>query len=127
MQAKHLYLVFYGYYFIIFLDRKKENIIINCTNILNRILSQEYLLYYYFEIMGIQIMDKPNKNDENCQERPMNTNFEEIFYQSPLGIVLYDKKGRLINANDSALNIARIPKLDDILDNNIFDIPTIAF
>ena len=71
-------------------------------------------------------MDKPNKNDENCQERPMNTNFEEIFYESPIGIAFYDKKGRLINANDSALNIARIPKLDDILDNNIFDIPSIA-
>ena len=73
--------------------------------------------------MGTQIMDKPNKNDENCQERPMNTNFEEIFYQSPIGIFLYDKEGRLINANDSALHIARIPKLNDVLGTNIFDNP----
>ena len=68
-------------------------------------------------------MDKPNKSYAECQERPMNTNFEEIFYQSPIGIFLYDKEGRLINANDSALNIARIPKLDDVLGTNIFDNP----
>ena len=71
-------------------------------------------------------MDKPNKNDEHCQARAINTNFEEIFYHSPIGIFLYDKKGRLTNANDSALNIARIPKLDDVLDTNIFDNPKIA-
>ena len=71
-------------------------------------------------------MDKPNKNNENCQERPMNTNFEEIFYQSPIGIIFYDEEGRLTNANDSALNIARIPKLEDVLGTNIFDNPKIA-
>ena len=71
-------------------------------------------------------MDKPNKNNENCQERPMNTNFEEIFYQSPIGIIFYDEEGRLTNANDSALNIAKIPKLEDVLGTNIFDNPKIA-
>ena len=71
-------------------------------------------------------MDKPNKNNENCQEQPMNTNFEEIFYQSPIGIFLYDNEGKLTNANNSALNIARIPKLDDVLGINIFDNPKIA-
>ena len=68
-------------------------------------------------------MDKPNKNNKNCQERLINTNFEEIFYQSPIGTFFYDKEGRLTNANDSALNIARIPKLDDVLGTNIFDNP----
>ena len=71
-------------------------------------------------------MDKPNKNDENGQARPINTNFEEIFYQSPIGILLYDKEGTLTNANDSALNIARIPKLNDVLGTNIFDNPILA-
>jgi PAS domain S-box-containing protein len=71
-------------------------------------------------------MDKPNENNENCRERLMNTNFEEIFYQSPIGIFFYDKEGRLTNANDSALNIARIPKLDNVLDTNIFDNPILA-
>ena len=36
------------------------------------------------------------------------------------------KMGRLTNANDSALKIARIPKLDDVLGTNIFDNPIIA-
>ena len=68
----------------------------------------------------------PNEIDENCQERPINTNFEEIFHQSPIGIFLYDKNGVLTNANDSALSIARIPKLDDVLGTNLFDNPKIA-
>ena len=71
-------------------------------------------------------MDNPNNLDKDCQEWPINTNFEEIFYQSPIGIFFYDKKGKLTNANDSALYIARIPKLDDVLGTNIFDNPKIA-
>jgi PAS domain S-box-containing protein len=71
-------------------------------------------------------MDNSNKIDENCHDLSINTNFEEIFYQSPIGIFFYDKKGRLTNANDSALKIARIPKLEDVLGTNIFDNPKIA-
>ena len=56
----------------------------------------------------------------------MNTNFEEIFHQSPIGILLYDKEGKLTNANDSALKIARIPRLDDVLGISLFDNPIIA-
>ena len=71
-------------------------------------------------------MTEPFKNNENCHASPMNTNFEEIFYQSPIGILFYDKEGRLTNANDSALKIARIPKLDEVLGINIFENPLIA-
>jgi len=52
--------------------------------------------------------------------------FKEIFDKSPTGILFYDKEGKLIDVNESALKIARIPKLEDILDNNIFDNPNIA-
>lgn len=71
-------------------------------------------------------MDKPNINNDNCHDRQINTNFDEMFYQSPIGILLYDKMGRLTNANDSALRIARVPKLDDVLGTNIFDYPLLA-
>ncbi|MFZ0441183.1 MAG: PAS domain S-box protein, partial [Methanobacterium sp.] len=71
-------------------------------------------------------MDKPNQNDLKCQTRQSNTDFKEIFYQSPIGLLLYDKNGKLTNANDSALKIARIPKLDDVVGTNIFDNPTIS-
>lgn len=71
-------------------------------------------------------MDKFNNNCVNSQGKAFNTNFEEIFYQSPIGIILYNKEGKLINANDSALNIVRITKLDDILNTRIFDHPLIA-
>ena len=70
-------------------------------------------------------MFRPDDMDIECPVRESDTNFKEIFYQSPIGILLYDKKGRLINANDSALKIARIPKLDDVLGTNIFDNPNI--
>ncbi len=71
-------------------------------------------------------MDKPNENDLKCQNWQSNSNFEEIFYQSPIGLLLYDKDGKLTNANDSALKIARIPKLDDVVGTNIFDNPILA-
>ena len=71
-------------------------------------------------------MDKPNKNSKSCQERSNNTKFEEIFYQPPIAILMYDKRGRLTNANNSALKIARIPELDDVLDIKIFDNPLLA-
>jgi PAS domain S-box-containing protein len=74
----------------------------------------------------VQTMNKSDKNDIKRQTWPSNTNFEELFYQSPIGIFLYDKEGKLTNANDAALNIARIPKLDDVLGTNLFDNPKIA-
>ena len=81
---------------------------------------------YFLKQWEFKIMDKPNKNDENCQAGPIHINFDEIFTQSSIGILLYDKKGNLTNANDSAIKIARIPKLDDVLGTNIFDNPKIA-
>jgi PAS domain S-box-containing protein len=71
-------------------------------------------------------MDRSNDMDTEYPVRESNTIFREIFYQSPIGILSYDKKGRLTNANDSALKIARIPKLDDVLGINIFDNPKLA-
>ena len=40
--------------------------------------------------------------------------FREIFLKSPIGILFYDKEGRLIAANQSAKNIAGIPESEDI-------------
>jgi PAS domain S-box-containing protein len=75
---------------------------------------------------GNYIMFRPDDMDIERPVRESNTNFKEIFYQSPIGILLYDKMGRLTNANDSALEIARIPKLDDVLGTNLFENPIIA-
>ena len=51
--------------------------------------------------------------------------YEYLFRKSPLGIIFYDKNGNLIKANESALEIMAIPKLDDILGSNLFDNPYI--
>jgi hypothetical protein len=37
-------------------------------------------------------MDNPDNFDKDCQERPFNTNFEEIFYKSPIGIFFTIKR-----------------------------------
>ncbi len=47
--------------------------------------------------------------------------FREIFDRSPTGILFYDKEGRLINANQSALKIAENSSLDICIGANLFD------
>lgn len=51
--------------------------------------------------------------------------FREIFEKSPIGILFYDKKGILIDSNQSALEIARISQFSDIEGTNLFDNPYI--
>jgi PAS domain S-box-containing protein len=46
-------------------------------------------------------------------------NFKEIFNKSLVGILFYDKEGKLVDANPSALEIAGIP--EDIPEVNLFD------
>ena len=52
--------------------------------------------------------------------------FKEIFDNSPIGIIFYDKDGKLTNANNAALEIAGIPSLKSCLSLNLFDNPDIA-
>lgn len=51
--------------------------------------------------------------------------FKEIFEKSPIGILFYDKKGILIDSNQSALEIARVSQFSDIEGTNLFDNPYI--
>ena len=68
-------------------------------------LSQDYLVQG-----GIEV-----KNDYNG----------EIFNKSPIGILIYDKKGKLVDVNPSALKIVGIPK-EDASDINLFENTFIA-
>ena len=52
--------------------------------------------------------------------------FKEIYNESSTGIIICDENGKLINANHSALKIARISNIEDIFDENIFDQPYIV-
>ena len=52
--------------------------------------------------------------------------FKEIFDKSPIGIFCYDKKGNLIDANSTALEIAGIDSIDNFKKVNLFDNPDIA-
>lgn len=51
--------------------------------------------------------------------------FKEIFDKSLIGILFYDKKGRLTDVNSSALEIADLQSLNIGIDLNLFDNPHI--
>jgi signal transduction histidine kinase len=70
-------------------------------------------------------MGRTNETDIKDSKLQSGDEFKEIFNQSPIGILFYDKKGNAINANKSALAIMDIPKLDDVLCINLFDNPFI--
>jgi PAS domain S-box-containing protein len=53
--------------------------------------------------------------------------FKEIFDKSTIGILIYNKKGKLVDANASALEIFGISRLKDILGSEIFDDQNIKF
>jgi PAS domain S-box-containing protein len=71
-------------------------------------------------------MDRTNKNSIKNSKPRIRDEFREIFNQSPIGILFHDKEGVAVNANNSALKIMAISKLDDILGINLFDNPFIA-
>jgi PAS domain S-box-containing protein len=52
--------------------------------------------------------------------------YKYIFDKSHIGILFYDEKGELVDANKSALEIAGINKLEEISGINIFDDPKIS-
>ncbi|MGZ7044100.1 MAG: PAS domain-containing protein, partial [Methanobacterium sp.] len=52
--------------------------------------------------------------------------YKEIFEKSPIGILFYDKEGKLTDANQSALEIFGIPSLNDCVGLSLFDNPDIV-
>lgn len=52
--------------------------------------------------------------------------FKEIFDKSPIGILFYDKKGKLTDTNMSAQKITGVQKLEDIVGSDIFNNPDIS-
>ena len=71
-------------------------------------------------------MNVTNKTDIKSPNSRSDDKFKELFNESPLGIVYYDTKGDVIDANETALEIIGIPELEDIFGNNLFDNPYIA-
>ncbi len=52
--------------------------------------------------------------------------FREIFERSPIGILFFDKEGKLADANPAALEIGGIPSLNVCREVNLFSDPHIA-
>lgn len=55
-----------------------------------------------------------------------NEKFRESFEKSPIGILFFDKEGNLTDANKAALEIGRVPSLNDIIGINIFNVVDIG-
>ncbi|MGB9936591.1 MAG: ATP-binding protein [Methanobacterium sp.] len=53
--------------------------------------------------------------------------FREIFKKSPIGILFFDKKGNLTDANPSALELGGVSSLNDITGLNLFSEVNIGF
>lgn len=49
--------------------------------------------------------------------------FKNIFFQSPLGIVIYDKNGKLLEANRACLNIFGVKNADELECFSLFENP----
>ena len=70
-------------------------------------------------------MDRTNKKSIKDSKPQSWDEYKEIFNQSPIGIIFHDEKGITVNANNSALKIMGISRLDDILGLSMFDNPPI--
>ena len=72
-------------------------------------------------------MSKNNKTHINEFLSQSRDKFRELFNKSPIGTILYDKNGQLIEINRSALQITGIPSIEAFKQINLFDNPHIKF
>jgi|GEM_PF-1699628 len=72
------------------------------------------------EIIGSMFDITELKEIEGALRKSENT-FKTIFSQSPLGIIMFDTDGLLIDANPATLGIFGILEIDIIKDENLFD------
>ncbi len=66
-------------------------------------------------------MSKNNKTHINESLSQSRDKFRELFSKSPIGTLLYDKNGQLIEVNKSALQITGIPSIEAFKRINLFD------
>jgi PAS domain-containing protein len=66
-------------------------------------------------------MSKNNKTHINESLSQSRDKFKELFNKSPIGTLLYDKNGQLIEVNQSALQITGIPSIEAFKRINLFD------
>ena len=66
-------------------------------------------------------MSKNNKTHINESLSQSRDKFRELFSKSPIGTILYDKSGQLIEINQSALQITGVSSEEDFRQINLFD------
>ncbi len=72
------------------------------------------------EIIGSVFDITKQKQTEQALRKSENT-FKTIFSQSPLGILLFDNDGKIIDLNPATLGIFGIIEIDSVKDFNLFD------
>ena len=66
-------------------------------------------------------MSKNNKAHINESLSQSRDKFRELFSKSPIGTILYDRNGQLIEVNQSSLQITGIPSIEAFKQINLFD------
>ncbi|MGZ7067542.1 MAG: PAS domain S-box protein, partial [Methanobacterium sp.] len=72
------------------------------------------------------MIDRTNKKGIKGSVSQSGDKFKEIFRKSSIGILFYDEQGKLTDSNQSALEIAGIPSLDNCIGVNLFNNPHVA-
>jgi len=115
-------------YWTILISYQEEDIYLALTRLRNRLIFVFALLfiimsYYFYSLTKVRTILK-EESKRKIAEKTLRENeekFRTIFEESPIGIELYDKNGRQVNANAASLNMFGIPDVSEIKSFNIFD------
>jgi len=80
-------------------------------------LNNNRIAAYVRDITERKLIEQNLKNSEE--------KFKAIYYDSPVGIELYDRKGKLVDLNKSCLEMFGVSSIDAVKDFDLFDDPNI--
>ncbi len=115
-------------YWTILISYQEKDIYSYLTRLRNRLIlvfSMLFLvgLYYFYSLTKVRNVLKEVTKRINAEKilQEKEEKFRTIFEESPIGIELYDKNGKQINANKASLDMFGIPDMSEIKNFNIFD------
>lgn len=115
-------------YWTILISYQEKDIYTSLTKLRNRLIMVflflfMLLLFYFYSLTKVTTILKEEAKRKEAEKilKENEERFKTIFEESPIGIELYDKNGKQINANKASLDMFGIPDKTEILNFNIFD------
>jgi PAS domain S-box-containing protein len=133
LQFIKKYMTFYraklsNTYWTILISYQEKDIYTALTKLRNRLIFVFLLLflvvlYYFYSLSKVRTVLSEESKRKKAEKilRDNEEKFRTIFEESPIGIELYDKTGKQINANKASLDMFGIPDMSEIQNFNIFD------